>query len=90
MRYAIDEKPQRYVNYDGVEYEASDDRGVHEYYSFLDNIYNLDETNVLIRDCKTEIRRLTQMAGASLIPGALDDITLDVLLTLDSFIISNV
>ena len=85
MRYAIDEKPQRYVNYDGVEYEASDDRGVHEYYSFLDNIYNLDETNVLIRDCKTEIRRLTQMAGASLIPGALDDITLDVLLTLDSF-----
>jgi hypothetical protein len=45
MRYAIDEKPVRYVTINGDEYEASDERGIKEYYSFLDREYGIDETD---------------------------------------------
>ena len=86
MRYAIDEKPVRYVTINGDEYEASDERGVKEYYSFLDREYGLDETDQLINDCKTEIRRLAKLFGGSMLEaGALDDITLSQLLSMDFF-----
>lgn len=85
MRYAIDEKPQRYINYDGVEYEASDERGIRKYYQFLGNDYGSDEIDLLIFDCKAEIRRLAQLAGGMISEGELNDLTLNILLQLEEF-----
>jgi hypothetical protein len=51
MRYAIDEKPTTYVTFDGVEYQASDERGTREYYTFLGKEYDLGQEAILVNDC---------------------------------------